>query len=220
MPELVLHRTIQFILDSLEKDTKTSNDSEMILHDIFGKDSRGLNSSILDFNFFTQAKKIFLEHKPKVYFGFNPQPAELPAIHIILPGETGKPLTIGADQGYQESEIDSHGVSDVFTEVFQSNYQVVVTSDNSTEVILIYNVLKFMFLSLVDHWEMSGLRLPVISGQDINLQGDIAPPNIYHRALGFSFEYEVEANSIFYKKMIQKLKFTPTVLEITASLKI
>ena len=78
---------------------------------------------------------------------------------------------------------------------------------------LIYNLLKASFIALNAHIELAGLRLPKISGQDINFQSDLIPTHIFHRSLMLNFKYEVNVSDFFYKRIIKSFKVTGITYE-------
>ena len=63
-------------------------------------------------------------------------------------------------------------------------------------------------LSLYYHFELSGLRDPKWSGQDVSIQQDLIPTHIFHRALGITFWYEVTIPNMITKKLISGLQIT------------
>ena len=110
-------------------------------------------------------------------------------MHIILPSEQGK-MCIGADEGYL-SERDKEGNYQLYhTEMYETTYQIMITSTNSTEVTIVYHIIKSMLLMLVDQIDLMGLRNPTLSGNDIVMQDDLTPVPIFHRVLNVSFTYE------------------------------
>jgi hypothetical protein len=98
---------------------------------------------------------------------------------------------IGADEGYiNDMESDDTLHRGYFTQVYETTYQIMITSNNSAEVNIVYNILKSMLLMLNEHLELMGLRLPSLSGNDIVIQDDLTPVPIFHRVLNLSFTYE------------------------------
>jgi hypothetical protein len=110
-------------------------------------------------------------------------------MHIILPSEQGK-MCIGADEGYVGERDEKGNLQLYHTEMYDTTYQIMITSTNSTEVTLVYNIMKSMLLMLVDHLDLLGLRCPTFSGNDIVMQDDLTPVPIFHRVLNISFTYE------------------------------
>ena len=138
----------------------------------------------------------------------NQEVANMIALHIILPSETGK-IGIGADEGYinevDENEIKNQGY---LTQVYETTYQIMITSNNSAEVNVVYNILKSMLLMLTDHLEFMGLRLPSISGNDIVVQDDLTPVPIFHRVLNLSFTYEHVVPKLLKNEVAKRFFYT------------
>ena len=211
MPEIVLYNTINSILDIVRSDFNNNQLQDTILFHYFGKTECGDNVNWETFNYLEQAKELFVnKNKIQVNLGYNMSVSDIACIHIMLPSETGQPLGIGADEnyiGYQENK-HSDTMQAIFTEMFDATYNLIITSESTMEVLLIYNFLKASFISLYTHIELSGLRLPKISGQDIQLQNDLVPPHIFHRSLGLNFKYEVHVPDILRKRMIKDFNIT------------
>ena len=192
LPELVIYKTLVAIIKLLRNDLETNvNEKNTILYRIFGLDEQGEDLQINIYNYFKQAKKIIeTKQNLSVNFGYNQEVANMISLHIILPSETGK-IGIGADEGYiHDMESDDTLHRGYFTQVYETTYQIMITSNNSAEVNIVYNILKSMLLMLNEHLELMGLRLPSLSGNDIVIQDDLTPVPIFHRVLNLSFTYE------------------------------
>lgn len=212
MPELVIYRTLNSILDIVRNDSANRAEEDTILYHYFGLDQCKNPMEWESFNYYKQAKELFTQqNKIQVNLGYNLEVSDIPCIHIMLPNESGKPLGLGADENYvgyaKQSNDDRHRQA-IFTENFDATYNLVITSPNTLEVILIYNFLKASLISLHAHLGLSGLLLPKISGQDIQLQSDLVPANIFHRALGLAFTYEVHVPDIMRSRLIKDFKVT------------
>ena len=100
----------------------------------------------------------------------------------------------GADEGYVSDEIVEDGektrVQNYYTQMYDATYQIMITSNNSAEVNVVYNILKSMLLMLVPQLELMGLRLPTLSGNDVVMQDDLVPVPLFHKVINLSFTYE------------------------------
>jgi hypothetical protein len=212
MPEIILYNTLNYVFKKVKDDfLNSSDDKKTILYELFGLDENKNKVNFETFNYFEQSKQVFLKANPiQVNLGYNLQVSDIACVHIILPSESAKPLGIGADENYvgYASGPEENTYKEIYTQIFDANYNLIITSKNTMEVILIYNFLKACFLSLNTHLELSGLRLAKTSGQDIQLQSDLVPPHIFHRSLGVSFMYEFHVNDIFAKKLISEFDIT------------
>ena len=209
LPELVIYKTLVAIIKLLRKDLETNvNEKNTILYRIFGLDEQGEDLQINIYNYFKQAKKI-LETKQNlsVNFGYNQEVANMISLHIILPSETGK-IGIGADEGYMNNIDDTETLyNGYYTSVYEATYQIMITSNNSAEVSVVYFILKSMLLMLVEQLELMGLRLPSISGNDIVMQDDLTPVPIFHKVLNLSFTYEHNVPQALQKNIIKNFYY-------------
>ena len=103
-------------------------------------------------------------------------------------------MAIGADEGYLSDDIVEDGektrVQNYYTQMYDATYQIMITSNNSAEVNVVYNILKSMLLMLVPQLELMGLRLPTLSGNDVVMQDDLVPVPLFHKVINLSFTYE------------------------------
>ena len=193
IPELVINKILVSIVKLLRDDLEHHplNEKDTILYKILGLDEQGEDLQINIYNYFKQARKIIeTKQNLSVNFGYNQEVANMISLHIILPSETGK-IGIGADEGYVDDVDDNNAMHQGYlTQVYDTTYQIMITSNNSAEVNVVYNILKSMLLMLIDHIEFMGLRNPSISGNDIVIQDDLTPVPIFHRVLNLSFTYE------------------------------
>jgi len=185
---------------------------------MLGENSDGQAIRLNNYNYFEQAKKIFLKTQfLSVNFGYNFQVAKDLSLHIMLPAESACDGSIGLGEGYQtDTEINSDGVEkerDTLTQMMESNYQIMITGDNSSEVGVVYNVLKSMLLILSPHLELLGLRLPRISGNDIMMQDDLIPVAIFHKVLNLSFKYELTVPKTVCDEIIKNFVFKGKMFE-------
>lgn len=191
-PDIILCRTLESVVKLLRANLieNEANDKETILYKIIGVDEEEKPLKWNFVNFYKQAKKIILdENNLSVNFGYNLETSTPICMHIILPSEQGK-MCIGADEGYL-SERDVEGNYQLYhTEMYETTYQIMITSSNSTEVTIVYHIIKSMLLMLVDQIDLMGLRNPTFSGNDIVMQDDLTPVPIFHRVLNVSFTYE------------------------------
>ena len=213
VPELVLCKIIDGCLIHLKNDYNTNH--------IAGTDDQSLLYKMCNglvwtgYNYYREAVDLFTRdhtHKRKleVSMFFNAQRASIPTIHISLPGETGGVGDgLGIDEGYQPTEFINTDDEDSFraqyTRGFNSNYNILITSDNTMEVLLIYAVLRAMLISVFDTIELDGLRKPTIGGNDLRIEGSIVPPNVFIRAITLNFMYEVDVPVLDKGQIIQDI---------------
>lgn len=213
MPEIVIYNTLNSIFQII-KDDFESEDSEIdtILYHMFGVDENNKELEWETFNYFEQAKELFIKRKIEVNLGYNMENSGQGVIHILLPEETGRDFGIGADENYKPNFITDDSNSQYsqpqYNNVYDANYNLMITSENTLEVLLIYNFIKVSFIALNVHLQLSGLQLPKFSGRDVQVQSDLVPTHIFHRSFGLSFFYEVYVPDFFRKKIIRNFKVT------------
>ena len=196
LPEFVIHKTLVAIVEMLRADLAehAADDTQSLLYKILGTDEQGKPLQLNLYNVFKQAKKIIqTENNLSVNFGYNQEVAQIISLHILLPSEQGK-MAIGADEGYLSDDIVEDGkkvrVQNYYTQMYDATYQIMITSNNSAEVNVVYNILKNMLLMLVPQLELMGLRLPTLSGNDVVMQDDLVPIPLFHKVINLSFTYE------------------------------
>lgn len=209
MPEITLYDTLNAIFKIIKDDYRANehDTTKSMLWYFFGKDDNDNDIKLETFNYFKQAKEMFVDRTVNVNIGYNMELSPKGCIHILLPNETGMPLGIGTNENYQGNFIEKNpdGKNNYraqFTANYDATYNLMITSENTLEVILIYNLIKAALLTLTYHLSLSGLLLPRISGQDVNVQSDLVPNTIFHRSLMLNFQYELSVPDFFTRKII------------------
>lgn len=227
VPEYVLARMLRTIIELLRSDLKANEakPEDTILYRMYHIDEEGL-PLVWNFNNFFNNMKEMIQNKDNlsINWGFNPKVANNLALHILLPSESGR-IAIGADEGYLEEDVTEEvdvdngdgttqkemrvkGKQNFYTQVFESTYQIMITGANGIEVTYTYNILKSMFLMLIDQMELMGLRNPSFSGNDIVMQDDLAPVPIFHKVLNITLTYEHNVPQLLYRDVAKNFYFT------------
>lgn len=214
LPEVVIYNTLQGIVRLLRDDLKehAGDDKETILYKILGVDEDGNPIKMNLYNYFVQAKKMVITPKNlSVNFGYNQEVAKVISMHILLPSEQGE-AAIGEDEGYLSEDIMNErgevtAEQQYFTQLYDCTYQVMITSNNSSEVNVVYNILKSMLLMLVPHLELMGIRTPRLSGNDIMMQDDLTPIPLFHKVINLSFKYEHTVPRLVRDEVAKKFHF-------------
>lgn len=220
LPEFVIHRTLVTIVKMLRDDLEENkgDETQSLLYKILGLDEQGQALKLNLYDVFKQAKKIVqTKQNLSVNFGYNQEVANIISMHILLPSEQGS-MTIGADEGYLEDDVfdddgNKIGVQQYYTQTYESTYQIMITSNNSAEVNVVYNILKSMLLMLVPHLELMGLRLPTLSGNDIVMQDDLVPVPIFHKVLNLSFKYEHNVPKLTQERIAKQFYVTMRMID-------
>ena len=220
LPEFVIQRTLVTIVKMLRDDLEENkgDETQSLLYKILGLDEQGQALKLNLYDVFKQAKKIVqTKQNLSVNFGYNQEVANIISMHILLPSEQGS-MTIGADEGYLEDDVfdddgNKIGVQQYYTQTYESTYQIMITSNNSAEVNVVYNILKSMLLMLVPHLELMGLRLPTLSGNDIVMQDDLVPVPIFHKVLNLSFKYEHDVPKLTQERIAKQFYVTMRMID-------
>lgn len=192
VPEFILLDTLQKAILAIRKDYNESSNPDQSWIGILLKDI-----GYERYEFLKQASQVFIvdEKDPRhlqVDLGFNMTREGAPGIHITMPSESPGQNAIGNDEGYQEPVFNSTGneYNKVFTRRYKSTYDIVVTSDNSNECLLIYHVIKAILVALTIQLNIKGLQNITFSGQDLQPYADLMPKNMFVRAIRLGIEYE------------------------------
>lgn len=198
VPEIVLYKLLNSILSLIKRDYKEAVKKE---------DSylyRILSGNFIDkFDYYEQAKELFLREvsHPRVIEirqFFDISRATLPTIHLSLPGENTEFASIGMDQGFEDNIVTlDRRIYPTVNNPFATQYNIISTSENPMEVLLIYNVLKASMTSLMDSINLLGFKNVKIGGQDLQINSEIIPQHVYLRALTFSAYYEFTTPKFF-----------------------
>lgn len=195
IPELILldayKKALKYIRNNYNAATTPE---ESYLYKLLG------TNEIERYNFFTQSKAVFIttENDPRhiaVNLFFNAKRAGIPTIHITNPSENPIHDSLNLSSGVHDPIFneDDQVYEDVFNRRFKARYNIVFTSDNTTEIILMYQVMKSMSISITEHLSLAGLENIKISGNEINIKSDIVPINVFIKAIAIEFEYNTMA---------------------------
>jgi hypothetical protein len=140
--------------------------------------------------------------------------AAIPTIHINLPSEQSKDNALGISEGFRELGLgnDPDTWKTTFNRRFAAEYNLVISSDNTNEVVLIYHIVRSMLISLFDHLNLSGLENITLSGRDLQINSELVPPHVFMRTIGMNFSYDVGAIEVFENAVINDLIFNQTTI--------
>lgn len=216
MPEIVIYNALESIIGYVRRDlSEKENDENTILYKLLGQTADKKPLVMNRWNFFKQAKKIFLDKgNLSVNFGYNFEVAKIISLHIILPSEEAAESAIGQDEGYGD-EMDEESQTEIqfFTQNFRSNYQIMITSNNSSEVLTVYHILKSLLLMIFPHLEIMGLRLNKLSGSDVMFRDEMMPNGIFHKVINLSFNYELKVPQLIQREFVSGVVFNGHLLE-------
>lgn len=200
IPEKILKIVLDYAIDNITED---------YLKEIFG------DQCLNGYNYLENAKAIFLKEvasprRIESHLFFNRDRVQLPTIHIGMPNEyIGEGNGIGFDPG----EEDSGDVYiDTSSRTFNSKYNIVFTSNNTFETLIMYNVIKSVLIGNVFLLESNGLTNVKFSGGDILLNDYLVPVEVYSRALYIECIYDFVAPKLTASEKVRDVKLT-SILE-------
>ena len=169
------------------------------------------DQNIQRYKLYEQGKAVFLAttDNPRILdvnMFFNSGRAHIPTIHITLPSETTIHNTLGIGEGFRDPIFDTTFIGgeesatsykETYNRRFKAAYNLVITSDNTNEVVLIYHFLRSMLISMINHLNLAGLENINLGGRDIQLNSELVPNAIFVRAISLDFEYDVGAVALF-----------------------
>lgn len=207
IPEVLIYNQLKTIFSVTLKNFKDcSNEKDSFLYLIFGKDRFNQDVQFGKFNFFEQAKTLFIagqdddvKRRIEISMGFNLKREGAPTIHILLPSESPVNAGIGDNEGYVKGFSDETKKTyyRVVTQDASVTYNLLITSDNVNEILLIYNFLKASFLGFKLQLELKGLQNIVSGGSDVNMNDDFLPPNLHYRNFTLNFTYDYQSVDLF-----------------------
>lgn len=212
IPELEIYKIITLIVEAIREDLReTTIEEETFLFQIL-QDSKADG-----YDFYIQMKEVFLRKKNdsrclETRLFFDAKRAEVPTIHINLPMESSGENGLGSDEGFTEPLFDDPKLQFIrqFNRRFNSNYQILITSNNSLEVIGLYHVIRAAIIANLGGLEVKGFTNLSLSGGDLQLNPEIIPVTVFVRGLNFNFGYEVTSPALkrekFYTKIFEKIK--------------
>jgi hypothetical protein len=179
--------------------------------------------NVLDtrYDFYTQATSVFCtqESDPrdiKVNLFFNAARAKIPTIHITNPAELPIHDSLAINEGFQDPIVNevTGEYTVVYSRRFKAKYNIVLTSDNTNEIVLMYQVLRSLTISMIDHLQLSGLENIKISGSDLNIKSDIVPLGVFMKNIGIEFEYDVPAVKLSTNDFLLCFKLQGVVINV------
>lgn len=212
IPEYILATHIENCLEYIKDDyNKQTNKKKTFLY----KNVGGVTFKKHDY--FAIAVELFTAAKNKkqaleVTVGYNFERASMPTIHIIVPDEDNGPTDgIGFGETTDVAIVPEDYSEKTFMRSFAANYNLLITSVNQEQTVLIYHLLRALLIGTFFTLDTQGLQNPKLRGQDITLQQDLMSPNIFHRILSISFFYEQEIINLEHHLKPRSISFVGKV---------
>ncbi len=208
--EIILKQAVDIFLQFLEEDiiANIATPEKTYLATIIGE-----QKIIGNYNFLTQALSVFNKKKDdprKIFvdYMYNMKSEKRPSIYISLAADSPSPMSMSSGEGYEPMKFiatgDTYDFQSTYTRRFSSAINLVIISDNSNEVALMYEIMRAGFISLLPHLSLIGFENLRISGQDLQIQQGELPANTYKRVIQLSFEYMFSSVDLSQNPVITK----------------
>lgn len=210
IPEVILYNILKYMIGYTEENSKIDNKNFNLLWRIFGGDECYPQPKMGNLNLYEQSLELFKGDEANrgitVSVGYNLQRVETgePSIHILLPSENQDSSSIGMGAGYYGNfvdETDGVGLTSLSIDS-AATYNLMITTDNVNEIMIIYHWLKSCSLSFSTQFELEGFKNVKIGGNDLQFNDELVPPNIFHRNFNLSFSYEVIGLDLFSEQAL------------------
>lgn len=222
LPEIILLETLQSAIKFVRQEYADQSDkTQSYLYKL-------LNGAIIEkYDLFTQAVQVICgaDDSPRLFkidLMFNAKRDHVPSAHITLPSEmTGQGNGMGTDEGYANYIEEAGDIGGQFNGDFgddyaigtegtvrravlsrriSATYNIVIMSDNTNEVVLIYHFLRAILIALIPHLHIKGLSNVSFGGQDLQPYEGLGH-NLHMRAITISLQYDTFVPSIFVIEM-------------------
>jgi len=148
-----------------------------------------------DFSILDESIKLFRNCNIKTRIGLSSTSSELPVFHILLPGENEEFTGIGMSPEKTYNYAQKEG-KDFNNTIYNSRYSIMIISANGDTTVILYHILKYMLLRYKQCIEYFGMFKFKIGGNDIILDSNIFPQQVYQRNLNLEFSYNIKSESI------------------------
>jgi|SRR5690554_160201 len=210
IPDIKLHEIVKACLGAIREDFAQNNGtpSDTILFHLL---STSKVKTLGKYNWYDQAVEIFInrdDNDPKYLdtrLFFDRERAAIPTIHIMVANESKGSDGIGIDLGFNDEQVIGSTQRPILNRQFNINANIVITSDNTLETIIVYHVIKSMIISLSTHIQLSGFINPTIGGGDITISQELVPNGIYARGINFSAGYELDVPEVVLNKIVSSV---------------
>ena len=188
VPSLVIYKYIYSLVKTVRDNyvSKQATPEDTYLWQIFG------GMSFANVDYFNEAVDLLTRTPahPKhfvVRLSFDRDRAQLPTAHVTMAEDRVNLMGIGSSES---AYINSEGEPDArFQRFFDFLVEIVVTSDNKNEIIIIYELIKAFIPTLSVCFAEDGVYNVKTSGKDVVLKSDLVPKNLFMRTLQLTGHY-------------------------------
>jgi hypothetical protein len=214
IPEITICSTLNNLLEGFRKNYRDSvtagQESRSMIYLLFNGLTLG------KYSYYENLKKILIttEQDPRhleVKLAFDSGAVKYPQVYISLPSETDRNNSMGIGQGDQDeltfenqSGLDEYRMQ--FSRRWATTYNLVVLSDNSSEVIILYHLFKAFMILATTHFVQSGIENLRIGGNDLSIRDGRIPDKLFLKSITMNFEYEQKIPEYLSAEIVQKLQ--------------
>lgn len=209
IPEIILINIVDSLLNKVKVDFEENQNNNTPTQSLLYCYFNGLTHYKKDY--YIEAVDLFTREvgHPRIIdtrLFFDAGRAIIPTIHITMPSDqTGQNSLSFGESGSHVKAREDGSYSNIYERRFDSQYQIVCTSDNHSEVLLMYHLLRAGMISVSDTISFEGLENLKISGQELKINPEIAPNHIFMRSLSVTFSYNVEVPVWWTNDLIQEI---------------
>lgn len=193
VPELTLFKILRGMIAHVKSEYESTPDkSKTLIYYIFN----GLVDHKKDY--YEQAVDLFtrkVDHPRNIEarLFFDAERSKIPTIHITMPSDDSGENSIGVgESGMAECMYeDDTTLTPIYSRRFDTTYQIICTSDNHSEVLIMYHLVRAVLISIFDTVSLAGLENARLSGQELRIKSDLVPEHIFMRGIGISCSYDV-----------------------------
>lgn len=130
------------------------------------------------------------EKRPiEILIGYSAERNKFPVICIMLPNEENSPKQVGTTTGTHNFFFNNE-TADMHQHTSQCTYNLLITSDNENEVLMLYHFFKTLMIAGIEQFHFQGLQNVYVTGRDVTLDFELIPMLSYHRSVSMTFHYE------------------------------
>jgi len=203
VPQLLVEDAVRKLLSILRKDLLNKPWQETILYTLWSETDR------FGVEYAEEVRDLFSRKEGEnsrfidVRLSFDAERANIPTIHVTVPTDEEKAPFLGNNQNGYGGETLSNGSEyrDMYSRMFTARVSLVITSDNAHECMLIYETIRALLISIIPVITLGGFENARLSGQDLMLNQDLVPPNIFIRSISLTGDYLIKVPDIVTRQI-------------------
>ncbi len=199
IPENIFLNYVEGVLNHLYIDIQNSGSAEdTILYGIFG------DLEFKRIKYFDHAKKVFdrSNSNPRrisIKLSFDTDFSSPPIVYITTGKDDHKYSPIGHYDGSEDLRTNGGLINrQILSTRISGETNIVIVSDNLEEMLIIYHSLRAMLLASIPTLVLSGIQEPNFGGNDVMLNEEMIPKNIFIRTISVRYEYEISVPSFAF----------------------